>query len=223
MITESLTVELTFTEPLLAVCPGNRDIYHDWKSPNAPSAALAAEEEAALPELDPEEIEIKGMTVFPRDDTGLHFWDWQLRGMIKEQIETLVHLGSAPDALNVYNYKKAVNKFVHVTPRRVYLLDPSGNPWKIAIEKLQRPLRASTMRGERIALASSELLPVGTTCRFDVILLQSPPKSGPKTKLAVFDEDLIAQCLNLGKLTGLGQWRSGGWGRFTWERLKAEG
>jgi hypothetical protein len=31
--------------------------------------------------------------------------------------------------------------------------------------------------------------------------------------------DHIRDCLDYGALKGMGQWRSGGWGRFSWEQI----
>ena len=71
----------------------------------------------------------------------------------------------------------------------------------------QRPLRASTPLGERIALANSEVCPAGTTCEFDVICM--------------IDEDakMLEEWLDFGQFKGIGQWRNSGKGRFTFEFL----
>lgn len=69
----------------------------------------------------------------------------------------------------------------------------------------QRPLRASTALGERIALANSEVCPEGTSCEFEV--------------LCMVDEDaaMLLEWLEYGKYKGIGQWRNSGKGRFTFE------
>lgn len=73
------------------------------------------------------------------------------------------------------------------------------------IDYCQRPLRAQTPQGERIALAMSETVPKG--CYIDV-------------KITLLKDDLqamVEQCLDYGKLRGIGQWRNSGKGRFEWE------
>ena len=60
-----------------------------------------------------------------------------------------------------------------------------------------------------MALAKSEILPVGTTCEFTIKVLQ--------------DELLrrVENWLDYGQFNGLGQWRNGSYGRFTWEEVRA--
>ena len=64
------------------------------------------------------------------------------------------------------------------------------------------------MRGERIALATSETVPAGTTFKFEIKTIQP--------ELTEF----FAECLDYGALNGLGQWRNSGKGAFTWEERK---
>ena len=78
------------------------------------------------------------------------------------------------------------------------------------IGSCQRPLRASTPQGERIALANSETIPAGATMEFDIKLLSDT------------HVPLVTECLNYGKYRGTGQWRNSGKGRFTWELISTE-
>ena len=72
----------------------------------------------------------------------------------------------------------------------------------------QRPLRAQTAQGERVALASSESIPAGATMTFEVkMMLDSHEKA-------------IREMLDYGKLRGFGQWRNSGCGRFNYEILE---
>ena len=70
-------------------------------------------------------------------------WDYQLRGFFKEKLYSLIELGQCD--LSKWNYKKAVDLFLFVNPRRIRywrgvpILKPDGD--------LQRPLRAVTMQG----------------------------------------------------------------------------
>ena len=69
----------------------------------------------------------------------------------------------------------------------------------------QRPLRASTAQGERIALANSETIPAGSSIEFKVICLSDSYKKA------------VIEWLDYGSFKGLGQWRNSGKGRFTYE------
>ena len=68
-------------------------------------------------------------------------------------------------------------------------------------------MRASTPQGERVAIAVSDTINAGATLTFTIILLNDDL------------EDIIVECLDYGKLRGLGQWRNSGKGTFTYEIL----
>ena len=210
---EELKVLITFQSPLLGSASGNKALHEEHIASKAPTPGAAEEELSALDVQD--EIH-KSMTVFPKDESGLLVWDYQIKGFFKEAIGVLIELGDIKD-LSKWAHKKAVDSLVFITPRRVYLTDSSGNRIKTCKESLQRPLRAETMKGERIALASSEILPEGTQMQFTVKLLVGV---NAKSKLAVLTMENIYAALDYGSMKGFGQWRSGGYGMFTWETFK---
>ena len=75
----------------------------------------------------------------------------------------------------------------------------------------QRPLRAETAQGPRVALASSETIPEGSSVEFTVRCL---------------NEDwltCVLAWLNYGQYCGFLQWRSSGAGSFVYEILDDEG
>ena len=73
----------------------------------------------------------------------------------------------------------------------------------------ERPLRASTPQGDRVALSRSESIPAGSTVTFTVQCLVEN------------DLKLIEEWLEYGELHGTGQWRNGGKGRYTYEEVTA--
>lgn len=87
------------------------------------------------------------------------------------------------------------------TPRQVVTHIPDGG----AVTYVDRPLRASTPQGERIALAVSEAVPVGSWIEFSIALFDKSMTNG------------IVECLDYGVFRGLGQWRNSGKGRFVYE------
>ena len=99
-------------------------------------------------------------------------------------------------------YKKIIDGCIFVEPRKV-ILDTNGQP----LGKCQRPLRAQTAQGERIALACSETVPAGTTCEFTVA---TPDMYA----------DTVIEWLDYGRLRGFGQWRNSGKGRMKYEVLE---
>lgn len=71
----------------------------------------------------------------------------------------------------------------------------------------ERPLRAATPMGERVALSISESIPAGSTLEFEILCMTDVMK------------ELVMECLDYGALRGLGQWRNSGKGRFEYEVL----
>lgn len=106
--------------------------------------------------------------------------------------------------LTHYLYKGTIDREVFVSPRRIRLNMPEGTE----IGWCERPLRAETKQGPRVALARSETVPIGTTMEFTVCAYNH--KLMP----------VLKQMLLYGALKGLGQWRSGGKGSFEVEVLE---
>jgi len=157
---------------------------------------------AALPEDEVETIEDalqQGTTVFHKDADGNPLlFDYQLRGFLKNAAQVL----NGRVTGNVKNLKSKVNNTVFVVPRRIRLYMPPGGE----IDYCERPLRADTARGPRVALARSEMLPVGT---------------GFEARLTVLPGDIsrevLEDLLDYGYYQGLGQWRNGSYGQFRYQ------
>jgi len=187
-------VKLTFTDDLLGTSAGNPELHREFIASKAPGAAKMEEEVASL---GVEAVEEKSMTVFPKMADGTpYLWDYQIRGFFKEICGAMRGIPGTKSS-KVKAYKKKVDNTIFVEPREIPL-DLHG----MKIADCQRPLRASTMQGERIALANSEVCPQGTTCEFDVLCMVDE------------DADMLREWLEYGKYKGIGQWRNSGKGRF---------
>ncbi len=100
-------------------------------------------------------------------------------------------------------HKKIVDGMFFPFPRKAEIIvDPAL--LQAPLEFVERPLRASTAKGERICLARSEMLPAGVE-----IVFQMGLTCGSQVKL-------VEECLSYGVLRGLSQWRNASWGRFKW-------
>lgn len=193
-----IKARLTFTEPLLGTSPRNEDVYRDFIGSKAPDAATVDDEVAAL---GADAVAEKGMTVFPRMEDGTPFlWDYQIKGFLKDTCGGLRKVPGTK-ASKVKAYKKEIDKLVFPAPRRIPIRFDG------AITECQRPLRAQTMQGERVSLACSEQIPAGGRIELDIVCLTEDMA------------DLVRECLDYGKYSGIGQWRNSGKGRFTWEEL----
>lgn len=194
---DEMKVKVTFTEDVLGMMPGSEKIYEEFIASRAPKVELAEEETNEFSEED----EKKTMTVFPKLDNGVpFFWDYQIKGFFKDSCGMLKrYSGSKSAAMKAY--KKIIDGNVFIKERRI----PINVQGEIGTK--QRPLRAATPQGERIALACSETIPAGSTMEFTIEMLD------PSLK------DTVVEWLNYGRWHGMGQWRNASWGRFTYEIL----
>jgi hypothetical protein len=196
-----MRIKITFTEELLGTASGNPEIHEEFIATRSADAAKAKEEMEALPA---EALVEKSMTVFPRSPGGLPIlWDYQVKGFIKEAAGVYIELHTkeikiGKTKLSKYTYKRVVDNFVFVSPRQIVLDIPDG----CEIGECQRPLRADTMRGERIALAHSETVPAGTKCVIEIECMHDALVP------------VVEWCLDYGSKKGIGQWRNSGKGRF---------
>ena len=190
-----MKVRITFLEEILGTANADKDVHSEFIASKAPDAPSRAEEVEAL---GVDEVERKEMTVFPKLEDGTPFiWDYQIRGFFKSAAQAGSYIGGKS---KLTAYKKKVDLLVHIKERKIPLIIPDGKE----IGNCQRPLRASTMQGERVALANSETCPEGTTAEFTIVCLQ---------------DDLmkyVIEWLDYGKYNGLGQWRNSRKGSFEW-------
>ncbi len=203
---EKRTYVLRGTEPLLGTNPANPAVRTQYLAGKMADPADAAGEEGYVPELDE-----KGLTVFLRDadgDDALMLLDYQVRGFFK----------SALLALGQQNGVKAprgkVDKYLFVGPRKIPIIR-DGKRLLEEDDVCERPLRASTMRGDRVTVAGSESVNTPWAITIELTLI---PNAGSKTSRALTWE-AVEDALDYGTLCGLGQFRTGSYGRFTWERV----
>ena len=193
-----MKVRITLTEEALGMMPNNKEIHETYIASKSPDAATIAEEVASV---GVEEVVEKTMTVFPKLEDGTpFFWDYQIRGMFKDSIGMLRKIKSTKCS-KLTSYKKVIDGLVFIKERKIPI-NCSG-----PMDDCQRPLRAETMQGPRVALAHSETVPAGSTFEFTIILLDDSLKG------------VIVECLDYGKLRGMGQWRNSGKGRYIWEEV----
>ena len=194
-----IKIKMTLTEEALGMMPSDPEIHETYIASKSPDAATIEEEVAAV---GAEAVVEKTMTVFPKLPDGTPFiWDYQIKGFCKDAIGMLRRVTASKSA-KLKNYKKVIDGLLFVNERRIpfTLAGPMGN--------CQRPLRAQTAQGERVALAHSETVPAGSTLTLTINLLDD--------SLA----PVVRECLDYGRLRGIAQWRNASKGRFEWEELK---
>ena len=196
---KEIEVKITLLEDMLGTSAANPDIHRDFIASKAPDEDRMMEEVEAIE--DAEDKFEKAMTVFSRDENGNPIvWDYQWKGYFKDAYGALKKIPGT-EASKIKAYKKDIDGLVFVEPRKI--------PIKLSGEMgvCQRPLRASTPMGERVALASSESIPAGSEMIFTVRLLRDSDEKG------------IIEALKYGRMRGFGQWRNSGKGRFKVEIL----
>jgi hypothetical protein len=210
-----MIIRLIFREEALGMSPSSANIYDEFIGKNAPDAPSLEEE---IDALGVDAVVDKGKTVFPIVDGKPIIWDFQIKGMFKDSCGMLARAeGTLSGQLTAY--KKTIDGLIHVKPRKIPIILPNG----AEMGECQRPLRAQTAQGERIALANSDTIPAGSTCEFEITFFEM------KKKIKTTDEngkakthglrDLIVEWLDYGVLRGFGQWRNSGKGRFEWEEI----
>ena len=204
---KELKVELTFTEDILGTSPSNGDIYKEFIGSKAPDASTIDEEVA---DLGVDEVINRGKTVFPRLDGRPFLYDYQIKGFFKDSCSMLSRLSvkdetgkkkTKNESGKLTAFKKVIDGLIFVSPRKI--------PFEYAgdMTDCERPLRAQTAQGDRVALAISETVPAGAKVQFTVQCLDDSHVAAVK------------EWLDYGSFRGIGQWRNSGKGRFTWEEI----
>lgn len=187
---KNFTVTLTFTEPLLGTAPLNKELYTDYVASKATGEVL--DEIETVPEI----LE-KATTGFHRNENDQPvIYDYVIKGFFKDAAGMLRRVAGTKSK-GLANYKKVIDGLIFVYPRMI----PIINSGEITI--LERPLRAQTAQGERIALSRSEMIQAGAEILFTVMILDDNL------------EPLIHEWFDYGNLRGLGQWRNASYGRMT--------
>lgn len=195
----TLKIKVTFDEEVLGTSASNPDIHREYIASNSPNALTMQEEVEAI---GTEEVFEKSMTIFPKLEDGTPIaWDYQWKGFLKDAFGSLKKVPKT-ECSKIKAYKKEIDGLIFVMPRKIPF-DVNGS-----MGICQRPLRASTAQGERVALASSETVPEGSSMTFEIkCMLDSHVPA-------------VLEALNYGQLRGFGQWRNSGKGRFHYELLE---
>ena len=213
MNTERIRVRMTFIDSILGSEPSNPELHEDYIQTKIPEDMYSQEE---LEKIKAEEIqalmdgEVKGRTVFYRNEDGEPcLKNNHIKGFFKSACAAL-RTDKTNLSSKITSYKKEIDLHVFVYADAD---DPASR--FIPIQKhgeigvCQRPLRAQTMQGERVALADSEEIQAGAFIEFDVVILKHDKKP-----LGI---DLVKEWLEFARYNGFGQWRNSGHGAAIYE------
>lgn len=203
---EKRTYRLHGTTKILGAQAANPKVHSEFIAVKAAKLAKGEEQTAMLPE---ENLETKGLTVFLRDDGVLCLADYVIKGFLKEA------LGVIKSQVKIGSPATKVDNFVFVEPDYIHFTR-GGKPVTDADEIFERPLRAMTMQGPRVSVSASEIIRPDWEIEFTLALIANEKTA----KSVALTWNVIEEALNYGSYKGLGQWRNGQNGRFTWEQVK---
>ena len=210
---KEMKVRLKFTDTILGTKPADPEIHSRFVASKAPDAKTI-EQELAAHEASVQDVEERTKTIFHKMEDGTPYLEmYQIKGFFKSTCKALQQVpgtksgkkNSKGTFYEFSSYKSKIDTQIFVSPDRIALWMPID--LDLTATDCQRPLRASTPQGERVALAHSEEAPAGTTIEFTVKCLVD------------WHMDLVREWLDYGELSGLGQWRNAGHGRFVWEEI----
>lgn len=180
-----------FLEPVLGTIPKDRKVFENFVMDQA-KTDMEKEKASGDVERVPEEVESRGWTGFYQDEQGRPIlMDYQFKGFLKNAGNIL------KGALKITNLRSHINDTVFVMSRSIILADKVD-------DVLERPLRAMTMQGPRVSVMRSDMINPGRKYSLIIQVLE-----GSKVT-----EEALRTILSYGELSGLLQWRNGGYGRF---------
>jgi hypothetical protein len=210
-----IRVRLTMMTDVLGTAPKTESLYTDYVASKAPQDVDTSDELETAP-FDPDAKQ--GWTGFHSDEHGWGVMDYMVKGYLKAACGALRRVDKITLSSQVRAYKKILTELVFPEPRLInfHLPDDYVPPEDVespgagipALPRFERAIRAQTPRGERTALVASDKIPAGSYLDVKIIIMDASRR------------DLIFELLDYGRFLGLGQWRNGGYGRFTWELLE---
>ena len=201
-------VKMEFIEEVLGSASPDPEIQRTYIASKAVDAAKIEDEVAAI---GVDAVDETRTTVFPRTQEGWPaVWDYQIKGMFKDACKSCRQIKGSKSS-KITAYKTKIDGLLFIKERMIPFVDEEGAP-VADIGICQRPLRAETAQGPRVALASSETVPAGTLLEFTVVVMDN----------TIGLAEAIAEWLDYGFLRGFGQWRNSGKGRFVYEIEEVE-
>lgn len=191
-----MKVRITLLEEILGTLPGDKEVFRTFIATKAPDQSKVEEEVASI-----EELYEKGITVFPRNkDKQPCVYDYLIKGFFKNACKAMRDADGS-ESKKLTAYKTKIDNLIFIEERLI----PIQFDGEIGF--CERPLRASTAQGERVALACSESIPAGATLEFTITTFKKEMMN------------YVIEWLDYGKYNGLGQWHNSGKGKFTWEDI----
>ena len=206
--TRSYKIE-TITE-LLGTVPKDPIAYGTYIGPQKPDTVI--EDVVDEKEIDNIHEKEKGWTGFMSDDKGLFIYSYMVTGFLKNTGEVLARGdhgitvqkergtkgNKTVEEEKLKGIRGKIDRYVFTSPRKLYFnrTEPDG--------VLERPIRIMLPTGPRVSVTKSDYMNPGLQLEFSLTLINNKEVTW----------DIIEGLFAYGEFAGLGQWRSGGHGRF---------
>lgn len=206
---------LTGISPLLGSIAMNKEVFEDYlvrrkvKGDEQLQRGLEDVENVIEPDVD--EKDAPKATGFYRDAStnNIILKDYQIKGFLKEAARAL------KSQVGITNHVSKIDNLVFIKERNIPLM--RGGEWMSNPDSvLDRPLRAMTAQGPRVAKAYSEMVDDPWYIEITIRVIDNA-ESGKSKAMTM---DVVEELLAYGEMKGLLQWRNGGYGSFTFEEIK---
>lgn len=203
---ESRIYRLSGLTPILGSLPASETLRTEFLASRAPTQEIADEEAMDV------DINTRGLTIFGRDKRGQFcIMGYQVKGFFKSALYAL------RSQFDIAAYKTRVDLMLFCEPRFIPLLR-DGKPIFNDDGILERPLRNTGPKGDKMCLAASEKIDDPWTADIEISMI--PQAKTSRTKGDILTWDVVETALDYGAYHGLGQWRNADYGRFLWERVQ---
>lgn len=182
-------------------------------TPEVLHAIMTEEPEGVVEAADREE---RGSTGFMEDVEGRYVLDYVVRGFLSAAAQAEKTYGPAGKSqIKQLNDKVKKYLFVHEKRVRINEIETPEDEEDFDHELVrkgadgrpvcERPLRAQTALGPRVTVTRSDVVLAGATLEFHLKVMDG----------GGFTKAVVESLLQYGEMSGLAQWRSGGFGQFT--------
>lgn len=184
---EERNYKIKLLTEMLGTVSKDEEVYKNFIESKKPESRADEDESLTV-----EKLEEKGWTGFHKDDNGLFIFEYMIKGFMKQAGNVMKEI------IKIRALRSKIDDFIFINPRRIYFGVNEVDGY------IERPLRVMTMQGPRVCLARSDYMRAGYELSFKIGLL----------KHKEINWDVINELMSYGKLSGLGQFRNGGYGRF---------
>ena len=193
-----INVRVKLESEQLGTIPKSEKVFSDYLKHRAKGKEGKDEFKSPLTGEEVDDREARAWTGFMEEDDKTYVMDYMIKGFLK-------HAGNVlKKELGIKNLRSKIDDLVFVTPRKIFFDGKKGS------DPIERSIRVMTPQGPRVSLIRSDYMEIGAKLEFKITV---PIDCEIKKKH-------VLRILEHGAFMGLGQFRNGGYGRFSYEIVK---